>query len=265
MDSPGPDDQQAQQAAAVLDAVLAAAQALLGCELVAYNRLTDDAFVTARTRGHLPGLHPGARAEREHLHCQLMLDGAPHAVTGLREHPQYGALALTADLGLRTYVGVPVLDEAGEPRGSLCGFDRRTVEVPPRSVDLLHRLAGILTPHTCGLHDLDAVLRRRGGHWAVDGVEEPHTGRSLAALLSPHPPSATEDAAALREDLEVLETAVQDRVVQEQAVGVLAERLAVPPVQAFAALRAPAADVPLVEVARTVVASASRTRTAGPR
>lgn len=255
---------QQARAAAVLDGVLAAAQTLTGLELVAYNRLERDDVVTARTRGHLPGLHPGGRVARQDVHCQRMLDGAPSTTSAAPDDPAYGALPLTAALRLHTYVGVPVLDAQGSPCGTLCGFDRRPVEVPDRTVELLRQLAGILTPHAAGLHDLDAVLRRQGGHWAVEGVEEPHTGRSLAALLAPRPPEAEEDVAALRQDLAVLEEAVQDRVVQEQAVGVLAERLSVPPVEAFRALQEPHRDLPPLEVARTVVASVTRTRPGGP-
>lgn len=232
------------QLAGVLDAVLATARALLRCELVAVNVLTPEAVVTARATGHLPGLSPGVRARRTDTLCHLLLAGAePPAARDLQRDPVFGAAPAVADLGLRTYVGVPVQDAGQRVVGTLCGFDRRLLDVDERKVEVLQGLAAVLTPYADVLATADASIVRRDGGWLVEGVDPAGTGTALAALLGDDvavPPSRERDW--LVANVEVLEAATQRRVAVEQAVGRVSERLGVPPLDAFRALQQAAID-----------------------
>lgn len=252
------DDGSVLLAASVLDRVLDATSALLGCELVAFNRLGDDVLLTARTAGSLPGLPTGTRTPRADAPCDRLLGGAAGATSALPEHAEYQGLPVVERLRLRTYAGAVVRDGTGEPVGTLCGFDRREVPVGPHQQQVLGELATVLTPHADGLRRLDAVVARGADGWHVQGSGD--SSSALVALLSGEPlPDATDDeVGALRLTVRHLEGALQDRVLVEQALGVLAERHRVAPLEALVRLREHDAGGDLVLAARRVLGSAGR-------
>ena len=222
----------------VLDAVLGTARELLGCELVALNVLTDESVVTARAQGHLPGLSPGTRASRTDTLCHLLLAGTVPTATVVRTAPHLAGNPSVQDLAVRTYVGVPVADDEQHVVGTLCGFDRRELQVDPRSLVVLEQLAAVLSPYAAELAALDATIVRRQGAWLVEGVEPEGTGTALAALLAGGidvPP--VQEREWLVANVATLEAATRDRTAVEQAVGRVAERLGVPPREAFARLQ----------------------------
>lgn len=245
--------------AAVVDGVLETAQELLQLELVALNRLRGPDVLTARTVGALPGLTPGVRVLRPDVLCDAVLGGEPLTTADAQHDPRTSGSRSVEALGLQTYVGVPVRDERGEVVASLCGLDRRSVQVPAPAVEVLQGLAGVLTAHVDRLPELDAALARTDGLWRVQGVRAEDNPYALVALLTEDPlPDPVQEEAWLRAQLAVLEVTLQERVVVEQAVGVLAERLSVSPASAFAALRQhadPSGGV--VTAARAVVAGAA--------
>ncbi len=230
------------QLAGVLDAVLSTARALLQCELVAVNVLSGDAIVTARAAGHLPGLSPGVRARRTDTLCHLLLAGAEPAALDLAVEPAFAAAPAVADLALRTYVGVPVQDADQRVVGTLCGFDRRLLEVDDRKLEVLQGLAAVLTPYAGMLATADASIVRRDGSWLVQGVDPAGTGTALAALLGDPGVPPVRERDWLLANVELLEAATQRRVAVEQAVGRVSERLGVPPLNAFRALQREARD-----------------------
>lgn len=246
------------RAVAVVDGVLATALELLGCELVAVNRFEGDLLLTARTSGSLPGLSPGARSHRTDTPCHLVLDRATPLRTSNAPHDCVGAAAVE-QLGLRTYVGVPVRDEHGVPFATLCGFDRREVVVSDRAVGLLAELAAVLTPYAEDLRRLDAALVRGPDGWVVEGVEREDTGTALATLVQGDPSAApTRQREWLVGSVQALESALHERVQLEQAVGVLAERQHVRPRPAYDELVRRASDADLQAVAGALVATAAR-------
>lgn len=237
----------------VVDGVLAAARALLHCELVALNVLSEDAVLTARAQGHLPGLSPGVKASRSDTLCHLLVGGAPAATSDAPADLAYAAAPAVSALGLRSYVGVLVRDPEDQVVGTLCGFDRGPVEVDPAALDVLQGLADVLTPYAAELRALDAGVARRDGRWLVDGVPayvpradavpEPASGAALAALLPGGGRARPVDERAwLTDAVGALQRATAARVEVEQAVGRVAERLGLPPLEAYRALERTAAE-----------------------
>lgn len=242
--------------AAVVDGVLQAAHRLLRCELVALNRATPRDVLTARTVGALPGLTPGVATSRSDVLCDLVLAGVPHTTSDAPTDPRSAGSRSVEALGLRTYVGVPVRDRDGVVVGSLCGFDRRSLDVSESAVEVLTGLAAVLTEHADRFAELDAALARRDGLWRVQGVDAEDNPFALVALLADEPlPDPVDEEEWLRAQLRVLELTLQERVLIEQAIGVLAERLGVAPPAAYSELRGATADGgDVVAAARRVLA-----------
>lgn len=237
----------------VVDGVLSAARALLHCELVALNVLDDEAVLTARVQGHLPGLSPGVRVSRTDTLCHLLVGGAPGATSDAPSDVHYAAAPAVSDLGLRSYVGVPVRDRDQRVVGTLCGFDREPVEVDQGALDVLQGLADVLTPYAGQLRDLDVSVARRDGRWLVDGVPgevprpdqvpEPASGAALAALLPGGGQARPSDEKAwLVGVVDALQRGTAARVEVEQAVGRVAERLGLSPLEAYRVLEQAAAQ-----------------------
>lgn len=246
------------RAVAVVDAVLATARQLLGCELVALNRFDPEHLLTTRTNGSLPGLTPGARSRRTDTPCHLVLASGAPVRTSNAPHDCADAAAVT-QLGLQTYVGVPVLDEQDEPVATLCGFDRRPVPVSDRVVGTLVELARVLSPYAEELRRLDVALVRGPDGWVIEGVEREDTGTALATLVQDDPSAApARQRDWLVGSVQALESVLHERVLLEQALGVLSEQQHVGPRQAYDELRQRAGQDDLHQVAGAVVAAAAR-------
>lgn len=281
--SPDPERTPVQQADAerahvvgVLDGVLAAARALLHCELVALNLITPQTLLTARAQGFLPGLTPGVRSAGADTPCHLLVAGAPAVTTDAAHDVHYGGSPAVAALGLTSYVGVLVRDPDSEVVGTLCGFDRRPLSVEAGAVAVLEGLAAVLTPYAATLRELDAGVARRDGRWLVEGVpaqvEEPAarvaapaSGAALAALLPGGGQARPSDERAwLTDAVEALERATATRVEVEQAVGRVAERLGVPALEAYRVLERTAAAEGSPVDSSALVAAERRVLRPGP-
>jgi EAL domain-containing protein (putative c-di-GMP-specific phosphodiesterase class I) len=69
-------------------------------------------------------LQAGARVPASASYCALMLRGdVPHVVPDVRGHEVLGSMAVTSDLGVGAYCGVPVRLPDGSLYGTLCGLD----------------------------------------------------------------------------------------------------------------------------------------------
>ncbi len=245
-------------AVAVVDAVLATARELLGCEVVALNRIDAEVVLTARTDGSLPGLTPGAWSHRADTPCDQVLAAGSATTSDAPHDPAFRELRAVTSLGLRTYVGVPVRDAQGVAVGTLCGYDRRSLPVTEHAVAVLLQLSGVLAAYADELRALDVVLVRRATGWVVEGVPAEETGTALATLVRDDPSAAPSDERDwLVASVRALEQALEDRVLLEQAVGVLTERHHVRPRQAYDELRREARPRGLRGLATAVVASAS--------
>lgn len=249
-------------------AALQAAADLLGMQVVFIGSLTDESFTIARVHGSWDGVVEGATYAPADSLCHRMLSGAPPAAD-VGAEPAYANTAFARDLGVTSYVGVPIRDAQGRPVGTLCGIDRGSVSVSPAAVTVLERLADVVGA-LVGSSNGQVVLRRTPTGWSVGPDELPDitSAMALADLLAqdlspaprpPRPAGVVDEVEALRTTVTQLEHALAARVVVEQAIGVLSERQRIVPRAAFEKLRKAARSRgrKVQELARQVVASAA--------
>ncbi|HEX8002491.1 MAG TPA: GAF and ANTAR domain-containing protein [Mycobacteriales bacterium] len=233
-----------------VDAALSTAATLLGMEVVFIGGLSETTFTFDRVHGSLPGLDEGMRAERSDSFCHRMLSGAPPLTCDADNDVHYASAPIRARLGIKSYVGVPIKRKDGTVVGTLCGIDRSSVRVDDAAVGVLRELADIVAAHLTDEDSSGLVIRRTPDGWhvgdesAADG--DLTTAMVLADLLHeelapngrpPRPEEPLDEVARLRLAVTQLEHALAARVVVEQAIGVLAERLSLPPRDAFERLR----------------------------
>jgi hypothetical protein len=235
---------------AVVDAAMVAAADLLGMELVLIGVLDERDFRFERVHGELPGVVEGLRSPRTDSMCHRMLAGAPGATCDAATDPFYAEAPIRAQLDLCSYVGVPIRSADGTVLGTLCGLDRRRIEVPDAALALLGDLAAIIAGHLGDPLDDGVVIRRTPSGWTVgdgsSGDDDLVSAMTLADLIAGAPPSTArpdrsvdseDETDALRVAVRQLEHALSARVTIEQAIGALSERHALPTRAAFEMLR----------------------------
>ena len=234
-----------------IDAVMSTAASLLGMEIVFLGGLTEQTFTFEKVhaRAEWPGVEEGMSAHRTASLCHRLLNGAPRATSDAPNDPHYADAAKTSELGIRSYVGVPVRDSSGQVVATLCGIDRGAVEVDPATIEVLEQLAQVISAHLGPLAGEGVVIRRLPeGGWSVGDDDSGDLTSAmvladlLAADLSPGTRPAKEDGpldevGQLRMSVKQLEHALAARVLVEQAIGVLTERQHSSPRQAFERLR----------------------------
>ena len=234
-----------------IDAVMSTAASLLGMEIVFLGGLTDETFTFERVhaRADWPGVDEGVTADRTASLCHRLLSGAPHATSDAPNDPYYADAAKTSELGIRSYVGVPVRNASGQVVATLCGIDRGAVEVDPATIEVLEQLAQVISAHLGPLVGEGVVIRRLPeGGWSVgdDDTGDLTSAMVLADLLAadlapgarpPKTDGPVDELGQLRMSVKQLEHALAARVLVEQAIGVLTERQHSSPRQAFERLR----------------------------
>ncbi|HUR14697.1 MAG TPA: ANTAR domain-containing protein [Mycobacteriales bacterium] len=234
-----------------VDAVLSTAAALLDMEVVFLGGLTDEHFTFERihARGAWPGLADGHTVDRTDSMCHRLLSGAACATADAAADPAYRDAPVREQLGVTSYVGVPVRNPAGEVVATLCGIDRAGVEVSEATIEVLRGLADVLSAQLGPLVSERIVIQRApGGSWQVAGepTEDLTSAMVLADLLAaelgapgrpPRGDPPDDELTRLKLSVRQLEHALAARVVVEQAIGVLTERQGGSPRDAFERLR----------------------------
>jgi ANTAR domain/GAF domain len=245
----------------VVTAALTAAATATGMEVVFVGGLTDVDFTYQRILGSWDGLAEGATFDRADSFCARLLGGGPTVTADARSEPAYASVSAVAELGVTSYVGVPMYDDEGRVLGTLCGIDHSPVSVGEEAVQILRDLAALIATHLRTVPQAGVVIRRTATGWQVEGTGESTVGSAseatdtepelttaltLADLLadcdSPpsrprHPDTELDALGRLRIAVAQLEHALAARVVVEQAIGVLAERQRLAPRAAFERLR----------------------------
>ncbi|MBC7373371.1 MAG: GAF and ANTAR domain-containing protein [Frankiales bacterium] len=234
-----------------IDAVMSTAASLLGMEIVFLGGLTQDTFTFEKVRASAewPGVEEGRSIDRSASLCHRLLSGAHSSTSNAPNDPAYADAAARSELGVRSYVGVPIRDVAGTVVATLCGIDRSEVEVSADTIEVLTRLAQVIAAHLGPVVAEGLVIRRAPeGGWSVGEHETGDLTSAmvladlLAADLTPGSRPAKSGApldelGQLRMSVTQLEHALAARVVVEQAIGVLSERQHSSPRQAFERLR----------------------------
>jgi len=249
-----------------IDAVLSTAATLLGMEVVFIGGLSDSRFtLEAMCQGRdWPDVPTGQSAPRADSFCHRLLEGAPTSTADAENDPHYRDVPARERFGIRSYVGVPVRNRAGQVVATLCGIDRRSVAVDEATYGVLQELAEIVTAHleplappaeqpSHGIAAPELLIRRSATGWQVDvaGRSEPTEDLTSAMVLAdllagefaPGPRPAKpevpprDEVSRLRLSVRQLEHALAARVVVEQAIGVLTERHATSPRESFERLR----------------------------
>jgi hypothetical protein len=219
-------------------------------EVVFVSRIDNDDFIFTEVMGEIPGFAEGARWPVCDTLCQQMLAGAPRATSNAAAEPAYRDVPGRAMLGLMSYVGVPIYSAGGDVLGTLCGIDRGEVAVDEAILGVLDELASIVARHIAE-PQVDVVVRRTPQGWVVEGIDDETldslvSAMALADLLAADVPAASRPQRSegdvpenerLRLTIAQLEHALTARVVVEQAIGALAERLRTTPRLAFERLR----------------------------
>lgn len=259
------------------DAVLSTAATLLNMEVVFLGGLTEDTFTFEKVHAshEWPGVFTGRTTDRTDTLCHRLLEGAPSCTSDAAHDPAYRDAPVRQELGIQSYVGVPVRNHEGVVVATLCGIDRNGIAVAPEAVEVLRQLAAVVSAQLGPLAAERVVIRQRpSGGWEVDGAgsgqgaDDLTSAMVLADLLAAEvapagrPPRADEqldELAQLRLSVKQLEHALAARVVVEQAIGVLTERQGNGPREAFERLRkvARSRGRKVHELAREVVASAT--------
>lgn len=256
-----------------IDAVLASAATLLNMEVVFLGGMTEETYTfrKVRARTDWPGLYEGQTEDRTDTFCHRLLAGAPSSTSDAAHDPAYAETPARTALGITSYVGVPVRDDAGEIIATLCGMDRNGIEVSPDAIEVLTKLAAIIAAQLGPVAAQGIIIRHSpDGGWEVGG--EPTADLTsamvladlLAAELTPGGrPAKSEkpldEIGQLRLSVQQLEHALAARVVVEQSIGVLTERQGTTPREAFERLRkvARSRGRKVHDLAREVVQSAT--------
>ena len=234
-----------------IDAVMSTAASVLGMEIVFLGGLTDDTFTfeKVKAQANWPEVQEGASGAREGSLCHRLLGGAPARTSDAAHDPAYADAAKRSELGITSYVGVPIRDATGQVVATLCGIDRGSVEVSDDTLGVLQSLADVIAAHLGPMISEGLVIRRSPeGGWAVG---EHRTGDLTSAMVladllaseitpGARPPKSDtplDEVGQLRMSVKQLEHALAARVVVEQAIGVLTERQRSSPRQAFERLR----------------------------
>jgi hypothetical protein len=237
----------------LIETALRAAAGATGMQLVFVSSIDAQTFTWRALHGKLDGIAAGASLPLRETFCSRLLAGAPASTTDAARDPAYSDVPLRHALSISSYVGVP-LRQGGVVTGTLGGFDSGVTPLAADHVSVLAALARMVTAEAA--RDPEVRLRRTAGGWEVEdtrGGAQPAESLAMAMSLAdviaaessdpapPHRPSRPGDDLTetdrLRVQISQLEHALSARVVIEQAIGVLAQRFAVAPREAFDRLR----------------------------
>jgi EAL domain-containing protein (putative c-di-GMP-specific phosphodiesterase class I) len=117
----------------------------------------------------------------QETYCQAIVDGRlPQAIPDTAAHPLTAGLAVTKELGIGSYIGVPILMSDASVYGTLCAYAEDARPVDERDTALLHLVA-----RTIGLQLSVGMEGRQQATSMLGRIEEVLSGDLLASAYQP--------------------------------------------------------------------------------
>lgn len=168
----------------LFDRVLELAQVRLGMDIAWVSEFTEGRQVFRSVTGDHDrfGFSAGDGGNLEGSFCVRVIDGRlPNVVHDARTEPETSRLAVTADLDIGAYVGVPVRRRGGELYGMLCCVSHRPASALGDSdvafLELLAQVVGEQLDDQAEIQREKDVVRRR--------VEQAISGDALSMVFQP--------------------------------------------------------------------------------
>jgi hypothetical protein len=236
----------------LLDAALRAVAAVTGMQVAFASTIDGETLTWKQLHGALDGLTAGSAMALADTFCGRMLASAPSHVGDAGADPHYAGVPLRSQLGVTAYVGMP-LRRKGVVVGTFGAMDTSAVDLGSAQLRVVSALARLCVD---GDSDPDVRLHRTATGWEVesgDGGRQADIDLTVAMTLADflagdaaetvpaqrpqRPAEELGEVESLRLQVRQLEHALTARIVIEQAIGVLAERHALAPREAFDRLR----------------------------
>ena len=185
--------------ASTIDAALAAAEEVLGMEVVYLSELADGEQLIRSVRGDSGsfGIEEGCVIPLEQSYCARMAEGTlPNLIEDTSEEPLVNDLSATHERDIGSYVGVPLRLPDGRVYGTLCCASHEAHdELAERDVAFLRVLARVLGDHLANagtaeapvpsLQDRDGLLATLS-LWFAGAPNAAAAARSALAALEEH-------------------------------------------------------------------------------
>lgn len=110
------------------------------------NFVTDDQFFAGLSIGGAPTAEPGVGRimDKDHGYCPDVIDrGLPLVLDDVFDYPRYAGNEVVDDIGIRSYVGAPLIDEpTGTILGTICIVDTEPRPWGHPGLELITKRAG---------------------------------------------------------------------------------------------------------------------------
>lgn len=154
-----------QHPADFLDRIVAAARSYLGADISFLSEFEGEEKVVRNASGpaQAMGLAPGTRFALDTTYCHRVVHGViPEVIYDTRIDGRVSELPITHQLGIRSYIGVPVRAAGSDARGTLCcvNFDAERSE-RDRDLGFMRFLAELVGRHLDHVHAAEGARRAR--------------------------------------------------------------------------------------------------------
>jgi diguanylate cyclase (GGDEF)-like protein len=163
-------------------ALLREVRQALGLPVAFVSRFADGRRIIETVDSTCPvPFRAGDSHPSQETYCQAIVDGRlPQAVPDTAAHPLTAGLAVTQELGIGSYIGVPILMSDASVYGTLCAYAEDARPVDERDTALLHLVA-----RTIGLQLSVGLEGRQRTTQTLDRIDHVLAGDLLTSAYQP--------------------------------------------------------------------------------